>query len=335
MGEGRRPLRVMSVSRTEIEAAAERIRGRVRTTPVMELEEGAFGLPGHLSLKLELFQHTGSFKPRGAFNRMLAADVPEAGVITASGGNHGQAVAYAARALGIPAEIFVPASSPQLKAERIRGFGAAVRIVEGYYDDAMEACLQRAAESGALLVHPYDQPEVVAGQGTCGRELQRQSPELDTVMVAVGGGGLAAGVAAWYAGDARVVTVEPESCPTLARALEAGEPVEVSVGGVAADSLGAKRIGSVAFGVARAHVHRAVTVSDDAVLEAQRRLWEDVRVLSEPGGAASLAGLLAGVCVPAEDERVAAIICGANTSELPERAGPCRPSSGPGEDRRS
>jgi len=307
----------MRVSRPDIEAAAERIRERVRVTPVMPLEDRALGLSGRLVLKLELFQHTGSFKPRGAFNRILSAAVPEVGVITASGGNHGQAVAFAARRLGIPAEIFVPSSSPSLKAERIRGFGARVRIVDGYYDDAMKACRERAAGSGALLVHPYDQPEVVAGQGTCGRELDRQVPELDTVLVAVGGGGLAAGVAAWYAGEVRGVTVEPGSCATLARALEAGEPVEVPVGGVAADSLGARRIGSVAFEVAREHVDRTLTVSDDAILDAQRRLWEEVRVLAEPGGAASLAGLLSGAYAAADDERVAVIVCGANTATLP------------------
>jgi len=307
------------VSREDIDAAAARIDGYVRRTPVMQLEESPFGLQAEVYLKLELMQHTGSFKPRGAFSRTLSADVPEAGVITASGGNHGQAVAFVCRKLGLPAEIFVPSGSPPLKAERIRRFGARVTVTGEFYDDAMEACLRRAEETGALLVHPYDHPEVVAGQGTVGRELEEQLPELDTVLVAVGGGGLAAGVAAWYAGRRRVVSVEPEGCPALASAMEAGRPVEVSVGGVAADSLGARCIGEVPFAVAREHIAASVLVTDEAILAAQWRLWDSLRILTEPGGVASLAALLSGAYQPSPGERIGVIICGGNTASVPQR----------------
>jgi len=306
------------VSRRDIDAAAARIEGRVRRTPVIHLEARAFGLDAEIALKLELFQHTGSFKPRGAFNRILSAKVPEAGVITASGGNHGQAVAYASKVLGIDAEIFVPEGSPPLKAERIRRYGAAVTVVGQYYDDAMEACRERAVQTGALLIHPYDHPEVVAGQGTVGREMEEQLPDIDTVLVAVGGGGLAAGVAAWYRSERRVVTVEPEGCAALAGALDAGHPVEVSVGGIAADSLGARKIGDVPFAIARRHVAAAVLVSDDAIIDARRQLWDSLRIVAEPGGVASLAALLSGAYVPAPGERVAVIICGGNTASVPE-----------------
>ena len=309
------------VTPTDIEAAAERIAEYVRRTPVMRLEAGAFGVDAAVSLKLELFQHTGSFKPRGAFHRILCADIPAAGVITASGGNHGQAVGYAARTLGLPAEIFVPEGSPPLKAERIRRHGARVTVTGRYYDDAMEACLQRASESGALLVHPYDHEQVVAGAGTAGREIEEQLPDLDTILVAVGGGGLAAGVAAWYESRRRVVSVEPEGCPSLAAAMEAGEPVEVPVGGIAADSLGARRIGEVPFSVAKQHIAASVVVPDDAILEAQWRLWDEFRILAEPGGAASLAALLCGAYVPEAGESVGVIVCGGNTAALPAPPG--------------
>ena len=307
-----------ALSRHDIEVAAEHIEGWVRRTPAIHLEKAAFGLDAEISLKLELFQHTGSFKPRGAFNRILSAEIPAAGVITASGGNHGQAVAYASKVLGIKAELFVPEGSPALKAERIRRYGAAVTVIGQYYDDAMDACRERAAETGALLVHPYDHPDVVAGQGTVGREMEAQLPEVDTVLVAVGGGGLAAGVAAWYRSERRVVTVEPEGCAALARALDAGRPVEVSVGGIAADSLGAKQIGDVPFEVAREHVAAAVLVSDEAIIESRQRLWDSLRIAAEPGGVASLAALLSFAYVPAPGERVAVIICGGNTASLPD-----------------
>lgn len=306
------------VSRQDIETAASRIEGRVRRTPVIQLEESAFGLDVEISLKLELFQHTGSFKPRGAFNRILSAEVPPAGVITASGGNHGQAVAYVSKVLGIDAEIFVPEGSPPLKAERIRRYGAALTVTGQYYDDAMDACRERAMETGALLVHPYNHPDVVAGQGLVGREIEAQLPDVDTVLVAVGGGGLAAGVAAWYRSECKVVTVESEGCTSLASALGAGEPVEVSVGGIASDALGARKVGEIPFRIAREHVAEAVLVSDEAIVEARQRLWESLRIVAEPGGVASLAALLSSAYVPAEGERVCVIICGGNTASLPD-----------------
>lgn len=301
------------VDRDDVRAARERIAGRVRLTPVVEPGPGALGLRAAIVLKLELLQHTGSFKPRGAFNRMLSANVPRAGVIAASGGNFGLAVAYAARELGHRAEVFVPATSPPVKADRIRAQGADVRIVPGYYADALEACERRADESGALFMHAYDQPEVVAGQGTIGAELSEQVPGADTVLVAVGGGGLIGGIAAWFAGDVRVVGVEPEACPTLTRALAAGEPVDSPVGGVAADSLGPGRAGAIALAIARRHVDRVVLVPDEAIVEAQRRLWDGVRVIAEPGGAAALAALVEGAYVPEPDERLVVLVCGANT----------------------
>jgi threonine dehydratase len=278
----------------------------------VHLEEGAFGLPGRLTLKLELLQHTGSFKPRGAFNKMLASDVPLEGVIAASGGNFGLAVAYVAHTLGHRAEIFVPSTSPPVKAERIRALGAEVRIVEGYYDDALDASRDRAAESGALVMHAYDQPEVVAGQGTVAAELSEQVPDADIVLVAIGGGGLIGGIGAWYEGRVRVFGVEPETSTCMTAALAAGEPVEVPVSGYAADSLGAKRAGEIAFAVVSKHIERVVLVTDDAIRDAQRKLWSSVRVFAEPGGAAALAALLSGAYVPERDERVAVLVCGAN-----------------------
>jgi threonine dehydratase len=301
------------IKAADVEQARARIEGRVRRTPVLEAGAGAFGFEPAVVLKLELLQHTGSFKPRGAFNRMLAADVPNAGVIAASGGNFGLAVAYAARELAHPAEIFVPESSPPIKAERIRQQGADVRLIPGYYADALEACERRAAETGALFMHAYDQPEVVAGQGTIGAELSEQVPDADTILVAVGGGGLIGGIAAWFANDVRVIGVEPELCPTLTDALDAGKPVDAPVSGIAADSLGPKRAGSIAVEIAKRYVERVVLVPDDAIADAQRRLWHDVRVIAEPGGAAALAALTSGAYRPAPDERVIVLVCGANT----------------------
>jgi threonine dehydratase len=303
----------MTVSRTDIESAARRIQGHVRRTPSMPLESGALGVDGRLSLKLELFQHAGSFKPRGAFNRMLSAEVPEAGVIAASGGNFGIAVAYAARELRHAAEVFVPETSPPAKIERLRGVGATVRVIPGYYADALAACEERAGSSGALFMHAYDQPEIVAGAGTVGREIADEVPTVTTLLVAVGGGGLVGGIASWFRGDLRVVAVEPERCPTLTAALEAGEPVDVDVGGLAADSLGARRIGRIALDAATRFVHDVVLVSDEAIVHAQRRLWSDLRLVAEPGGAASVAALTSGRYVPEPDEHVVALVCGANT----------------------
>ena len=301
------------VTRFDIESAAERIFGHVRETPVVRLEPGALGVPGLLTLKLELLQHTGSFKPRGAFSRMLSAAIDDSGVLAASGGNFGLAVAHAARVLGYHAEIFVPETSPQVKIDRIRALDATVHVIPGYYADAYAACEERAFDTGAILMHPYDQPAVVAGQGTIGREIERQVPDADTVLVAVGGGGLIGGIAAWFGGQTRVIGVEPVACPTLHAALGAGEPVDVDVGGIAADALGAARAGEIGFEIARRFVEDVVLVPDEAIVQAQRRLWAECRVLAEPGGAAALAALLTGGYVPRSDERVVALICGGNT----------------------
>ena len=302
------------ITRFDVETAAERILGRVRKTPVQDLGPFALGgIPGELVLKLELLQYTGSFKPRGAFNRMLSGDVDASGVLAASGGNFGLGVAFAARELGHAAEIFVPDSSPEVKIERIREYGAKVHVVPGYYADAAAACEERALETGALFMHPYDQPEVVAGQGTIGLELGEQVPAIDTILVAVGGGGLIGGIAAWFANEARLVGVEPERCPTLTAALEAGKPVDVEVGGVAADALGARRLGDISFQISQRFVERVVMVTDEAIVEARRRLWDEVHLVAEPGAAAPVAALLLEAYVPEPDERVVAVISGANT----------------------
>jgi threonine dehydratase len=298
--------------RADIEAAAARIAPHVRVTPVVDLAPGAFGVDAPLTLKLESLQHAGSFKPRGAFNRLLSAVVPPAGVIAASGGNHGAAVAFAARRLGHPAEIFVPEAASAVKVERLRRYGARVTVVGARYADALAASEVRARETGALAVHAYDQPEVVAGQGTVGRELERQAGDLTTVLVAIGGGGLIGGVAGWYQGATRVIGVEPERAPTMARALEAGRPVDVDVNGVALDSLGASRAGALPLSVAARHVERVVLVEDEAILRAQRALWEELRVIAEPGGAAALAALCSGAYRPAPGERVGVLVCGGN-----------------------
>ena len=297
----------------DIEAAAARIAGRVRVTPVIDLEGDALGSHARLTLKLELLQHTGSFKPRGAFNRILSTRVPRTGVIAASGGNHGAAVAYAGQPLGHRAEIFVPEPTPQVKIQRLKQYGAHVVATGSSYAEALAASAERAQHTGALVVHAYDQPEVLAGAGTVGREFEQQAPSLETLFVAVGGGGLIGGVAAWYAGRARVIGVEPERCPTLTRALEAGGPVDVEVGGLAADSLGARRIGELMFPIAQRYVERVVLVSDDQIRQAQRVLWDRLRVLAEPGGATACAGLLFGDYRPREGERVGVVVCGGNT----------------------
>ena len=302
----------LRIGRGEVLAARERIDGYVRRTPVLELGHGAFGLPGPVTLKLELTQYTGSFKPRGAFNKLLASEVPGAGVIAASGGNFGLAVAHAARTLGHRAEIFVPSNSPKVKAERIRALGAEVTIVDGYYYEALDASRGRAEESGALEMHAYDQPEIVAGQGTVGAELAEQIPDADTVLVAIGGGGLIGGIGAWYEGRTRVIGVEPETSTSMTSAIAAGGPVDVTYGGYVADSLGTRRAGEIAFEIVSEHVERVVLVSDDAIRDAQRRLWQEVRIFAEPGGATSLAALLSGAYGAEPGEHAAVVVCGAN-----------------------
>ena len=300
------------IDRPDIVAAAARTAGHVRATPIVELEPHALGSAGLVTLKLELLQHTGSFKPRGAFNRILSGSVPASGVIAASGGNHGAAVAYAARELGHRAEIYVPAPTPQIKLDRLASYAAHVVAVGASYAEALAASTVRAKETGALVVHAYDQEEVLAGQGTLGRELELQAPQLETIFVAVGGGGLIGGVAAWYRGDAKVIAVEPASCPTLARALDAGRPVDIEVSGLAADSLGARRIGALMFPIAQRFVDRVVLVSDDQIRAAQRLLWNELRVMAEAGGATALAGLVSGGYQPRNGERVGVIVCGGN-----------------------
>ncbi len=302
----------LPVTPDDVEAAARRLDGRVRRTPVLTMEAGAFGLAGGCDLKLELLQHAGSFKPRGAFNRVLADRVPKAGLVAASGGNHGVAVAHVAKVLGHRAELFVPATSPAAKIDRIRALGATVTVGGRIYDDAQAAASVRAAELGALLVHPYDHPLVVAGQGTMARELEDQRPDLDTVLVAVGGGGLIAGVAAWYGDRVKIVSVEPASIPALFEARRAGRPVEVAVSGLAADSLGAKAVGAVPFACAQPYVDDAVLVTDDAIRDAQRALWAAVHLAAEPGGAAALAAVLSGAYRPERGERVGIVVCGSN-----------------------
>jgi threonine dehydratase len=296
----------------DVEAAARRVEGHVRRTPVLAMETGAFGLAGGATLKLELLQHTGSFKARGAFNRVLASEVPAAGLVAASGGNHGVAVAHVAHALGHRAEVFVPATSPTAKVDRIRSLGADVRVSGSIYDEAQAAATARAAETGALLVHPYDHPLVVAGQGTMARELDEQVRGFDTVLVAVGGGGLIAGVCAWFGDRVRIVSVEPASIPAMREARRAGRPVEVAVSGLAADSLGATAIGAVPFACAAPFVDDAVVVSDDAIRAAQRELWASVRLMAEPGGAAALAAVLSGAYRPGPVERLVVVVCGSN-----------------------
>jgi threonine dehydratase len=303
------------ITRADVEEAAERVGARVRRTPTVEVEPEALGTPAPVLLKLELLQHTGSFKPRGMFNRILSsrADAKANGVIAASGGNAGLAVAYAAGQLGLHAEIFVPASASPVKIARLRTLGAVVNVTGAHYADAFAASQERAAATGALVVHAYDQPEVAAGQGTLARELQSQEPGVDTVLVAVGGGGLIAGVATWLEGRARVVAVEPERCPTMATALERGEPVDVEVGGIAVDSLGARRVSEQALAACKRAGAVSVLVSDEAIAAARRLLWDRLRVAAEPGGACAVAALAALAYRPAPGDRVAAIVCGGNT----------------------
>ena len=279
---------------------------------MLELEADALGLGFPIALKLELTQRTGSFKLRGAFNALLGARPPEAGIVAASGGNFGLAAATAAQDLGIPAAIFVPEASPEAKVERLRRTAADVHVTGALYDDSLAASHEHAASTGALEVHAFDDPAIVAGQGTCGRELELDGPALDTVLVGVGGGGLCAGTAAWFGDRARVVAVEPVASQGYAAALVAGEPVEVEVGGIASTSLGARRVGDVPWAVLREHDVGSVLVSDDAIRDAQRGLWTSVRVGAEPGGAAALAALTSGAYVPEPGERVAAIVSGGN-----------------------
>jgi len=296
------------VNRARIAETEKRIRPYVRRTPVIETDG--------LTLKLELLQHSGSFKARGAFANLLTREVPPAGVVAASGGNHGAAVAYAAQELGKRARIYVPTVSSPAKIERIRSYGADLVVTGERYADALAASEKWAAESGALQVHAFDQEPALLGQGTVGLELEEQAPQLDTLLVAVGGGGLIGGIAAWYEKRLRLVGVEPRLAPTLNRALAAGRPVDAPAGGIAADSLAPKRVGELMFPLAQKYVERVVLVEDDAIRAAQRALWESLRIASEPGGAAAYAALLSGLYRPGKTERVAVLVCGGNTAAV-------------------
>ena len=307
----------MVIDQAGIEKTYAVIRPHVRVTPVLELSGADFGLADFpLLLKLEHLQHAGSFKTRGAFANLLTRDIPPAGVVAASGGNHGAAVAYAAMRLGLPARIFVPTVSSPAKIARIRQYGAELVVGGDRYADALAASEAWIARSGALAVHAYDQAETLLGQGTIGPELTAQVPALDTLLVPVGGGGLIGGIAAWYAGSVRVIGVEPEGAPTLAEALKAGRPVDAETGSIAADSLAPRRVGELMFPIARAYVDQVMLVSDAAIQQAQEALWASARVVAEPGGAAALAGLLGGGYAPAPGERVGVLISGGNTTAV-------------------
>jgi threonine dehydratase len=307
----------VAIDRAAIETTYAVIRPHVRVTPILELTGADAGLAAFpLTLKLELLQHSGSFKARGAFANLLLRAVPASGVVAASGGNHGAAVAYAAMRLGVPARIFVPTVSSPAKIARIRGYGADLVVGGERYADALAASRAYVAESGALPVHAFDQAETLLGQGTLGLELAGQAPALDTLLVAVGGGGLIGGIAAWYAGRVKVIGVEPQAAPTLFEALKAGAPVDAPAGGVAADSLAPARVGELMFPIARAHVARVVLVSDDAIRAAQRQLWDSVRIVAEPGGSAAFAALVSGAYVPHPGERVGVVVSGGNTTAV-------------------
>ncbi len=303
-----------TVDQARIAATHELIRPYIRRTPVVEVNGTDFGLGSFRTvLKLELVQHSGSFKARGAFANLLTRQVPEAGVVAASGGNHGAAVAFAARRLGTAAKIFVPSVSSPAKIRRIREYGADLVVGGEGYADALAASETWIAGSGALPVHAYDQTETLLGQGTLGAELEDQAAELDTLLVAVGGGGLIGGIAAWYAGRISVVGVEPEAAPTLHAALAAGRPVDAQTGSIAADSLAPRRVGALMFPIAQAHVDHVALVSDDAILKAQEALWRGLRNVAEPGGATAFAALLSGQYRAQPGERVGVVVSGGNT----------------------
>ncbi|WP_027054071.1 threonine/serine dehydratase [Mesorhizobium erdmanii] len=305
----------ITVTRERIAAMEPRIRPYIRHTPVLRVDMADFDRPPlAVDLKLECLQHSGSFKARGAFTNLLERPVPASGVVAASGGNHGAAVAYAAMRLGHKATIFVPEVSPQAKLDRIRSYGADLVVGGARYAEALAASERFAEETGALQIHAFNQEETLVGQGTLGLEIEKDLPEIDTLLVAVGGGGLIGGIAAWYAGRIRIVAIEPEGAPTLHRAFEAGHPVDAPAEGIAADSLAPKRVGEMMFPIAEAFVERSILVSDDDIIAAQKALWNQVRIISEPGGAAAFAAILSGRYAPAAGERVAVLVCGANAN---------------------
>ena len=306
-----------SITPDRIAETERLIRPHVRHTPTIHVDLADFGAaPKPVALKLECLQHSGSFKARGAFASLLTQPIPDCGVAAASRGNHGAAVAYAAMRLGVPATIFLPGVTSPAKAERVRSYGAKLVVAGERYADALAASEVFVAERGALAVHAFDQPGTLLGQGTIGCEIDADLPGIDTLLVAVGGGGLIGGIAAWFRGRVKVVAVEPEGSPTLFRALAAGEPVDAETEGIAADSLAPKRVGKLMFPIAQAFVERVVLVSDDDIRAAQLALWDKVRVVAEPGGAAAFAALLSGKYTPAPGERVAAMVSGANTTAV-------------------
>jgi threonine dehydratase len=305
------------ITREHIKATETVIRPYIRRTPLVRLDGSDFGLTSApLTFKLEFLQHAGSFKARGAFANLLLRKPPAAGVVAASGGNHGVAVAYAAHRLGVPATIFVPDVASPAKQGAIRGYGAKLVISGSLYADALAASEAYIERTGAMAIHAYDQAETLLGQGSVAMELEQDAPDIDTLLVAVGGGGLIGGIAAWFERRVKIVAVEPEKSPTLHAALAAGEPVDAPAGGIAADSLAPRRVGQLMFPIARANVERVVLVSDDAIRQAQETLWSTLRVVTEPGGAAAFAALLSGRYKPSAGERVAVLLCGANTTAV-------------------
>jgi threonine dehydratase len=305
------------ISPGQIRSAYDAIKPHIRRTPVIEIDGLDLGIEvPRLALKLESLQHSGSFKARGAFTNLILRKVPDAGVVAASGGNHGAAVAFAAMKRGIAAKIFVPKVASPAKIQQITDYGASLIIAGDRYADALAASEAWAAESGAMPIHAFDQVETLCGQGTLGLEIEGQVRDLTTLLVAVGGGGLVAGIASWYERRIKIVGVEPEQAPTLTRALAAGRPVDAEAGGIAADSLAPRRVGELVFPIAQRYVDNTVLVSDDAIRDAQRRLWTTLRVVAEPGGAAALAALISRQYVPGSDERVGVLICGGNTTAV-------------------
>lgn len=307
----------IAIDRKGIDAVHDLIRPYVRWTPVIETDGADFGIgSATLIFKLELLQHSGSFKARGAFANLLMRTVPQAGVVAASGGNHGAAVAYAATKLGVAAKVFVPSVASPAKLMMLREYGADLEVTGERYADALAASEIWAARSGALPVHAFNQVETLLGQGTVALEFESQVAKLDTILVAVGGGGLIGGVAAWCAGKVKVVGVEPEAAPTLYRALAAGEPVDAPAGGIAADSLAPRRVGAMMFPIAQRYVDRSILVTDDSIHQAQKALWRVLRIAAEPGGAAALAALLSKRYRPESGERVGVLVCGGNTAKV-------------------
>jgi threonine dehydratase len=315
--QDRHPMPDTRIDQEHIAETERVIRPHIRRTPVLEADGADFGLATiSLFFKLELLQHSGSFKARGAFANLLLRKIPKAGVVAASGGNHGAAVAFAAMKLGVPAKIFIPTVASQEKIDRIRSYGAELVTTGGLYAESLAASEVWAAESNALRVHAFDQPETLLGQGSVGIEFEQQAPALDSLLVAVGGGGLIGGVAAWYSNRIKIIGVEPEAAPTLTNALQAGHPVDSPGGGIAADSLAPKQVGKLMFPIAQDQVARAVLVTDDAIREAQQALWHVLRIVAEPGGAAAFAALLSGRYKPRSGERVGVLVCGGNTSAV-------------------